>query len=89
MQTEEFAICMKQNMEKKKISLQNLSELTGISISRLEEYESGVFVAKSDEIISIGKALGVPPVILMKGGGNVHFSSLDEDDRRICDWEKY
>lgn len=89
MKTEEFALCMKRNMEKKKISLQDLAKLTNISISRLEEYESGVFVAKSEEIISIGKALGVPPIILMKGGGTVHFSSLDEDGQRICNWEKY
>ncbi len=89
MKTEEFAACMKRNMEKKNINLQDLSELTGISISRLKEYESGAFKAKYDEIILIGKALDVPPAILMKGGGMTHFSSLNEKGQRVCKWENY
>ncbi len=89
MKTEEFATCMKRHREKKNLNLQDLSELTGIPLSKLEEYESGDFIAKSEEIISISKALGVPPVILMKGGGTAHYSSFDEDGKRICNWEEY
>ena len=89
MKIEEFAICMKRNMDKKKLSLQDISELTGISISRLNEYESGVFKGKSNEIILIAKALDVPPAILIQGGGMAHFSSMDEKGQRTSKWDMY
>ena len=89
MNTEAFANCMKRHMEKKNISLQDLSKLTGIPIPRLEEYESGTFKARSSEIIAIGHALEVPPMLLMKGGGTVHYSMRDENGHRICKSETY
>ena len=88
MDTTKFAECMKSNMSKRKISTEDLSTMTGISVPRLKEYESGDFVAKSDEIFKISKAIDVPSIILMKGGGIVHYSSVDENGHRICKWDK-
>ena len=76
-------------MDARNLTTEALSELTGISVSRLEEYESGEFTAKSDEIIEIGKALDVPPLVLMKGGGIVHASHFDENDHRVSKWDMY
>ena len=53
METKQFAQCMKRNMDARNLTTEALSELTGISVSGLEEYESGEFTAKSDEIIEI------------------------------------
>ena len=89
MDTRKFAECMKLNMHKRNISIEVLSTMTGISVFRLKEYESGDFVAKSDEIFKIGKAIDVPPVVLMQGGGIVHSSSVDDNGYRICKWDKY
>ena len=71
MNTIKFAQCMKQNMEFKGLTTETLAALTGIPITRLKEYESGEFKARSDEIYAIGKALDVPPAILMHGGGTI------------------
>ncbi len=71
MDTNKFAECMRQNMKSSGLDIAALAELTGISVARLKEYESGKFSARSDEIFAIGKALDVPPAVLMHGGGTV------------------
>ena len=58
-------------MEVNGLTTESLSELTGISVARLKEYESGDFKARTDEIIAIVKALNVPPAVLMHGGGMI------------------
>ena len=71
MNTVKFAECMKQNMKVKVLTTEALAGLTGIPVTRLKEYESGEFKARSDEIYAIGRALDVPPAILMHGGGTI------------------
>ncbi len=71
MDTIKFAECMKQNMKSKGLTITVLAELTGISATRLMEYESSEFNPRSDEIYAIGKALDVAPVVLMHGGGTI------------------
>ncbi|MCR5026523.1 MAG: helix-turn-helix domain-containing protein [Methanobrevibacter sp.] len=85
-----FASCMKKNRENKKISIEDLGTITGISYQKLKEYESGEFdKIKASELQAIGKALDVPLLVLMKGGGNVHFLKEDEDGVKFCEWVEY
>ncbi len=85
-----FASCMKKNREKQKISIEDLERLTGVSCNKLREYESGEFDRiKASELQTIGKALDVPLIVLMKGGGNVHFLKEDEDRVKFCEWVEY
>ena len=71
MDNKKFVECMKKNMEVNGLTTESLSELTGISVARLKEYESRDFKARTAEIIAIGKALNVPPAVLMHGGGMI------------------
>ena len=89
MDTKVFAECMKRHMDKQGISTKYLSELTGISVDRLEELESGENKPKAKELFAISAVIKVPPLILMKGGGTFHLSSFDENGHRICRWEEY
>ena len=45
MDTKAFAECMKRNMDKQGITTEDLSKMTDISVSRLEECLSGDFKA--------------------------------------------
>ena len=89
MDTKVFAECMKRNMDKHGITTEVLSEMTGITVARLEELESGENKPKAKELHAISAAIKVPPLILMEGGGKYHFSSFDENGHRICKWEDY
>ena len=89
MDTKAFAECMKRNMDEHGITTEVLSEKTGISLKRLEELESGEYKPNSKELFAISDVIKVPPLILMKGGGNIHISSYDETGHRICRWEYY
>lgn len=85
-----FASCMKKNREKQKISIEDLERLTGVSCNKLREYESGEFDRiKSSELKAIAQAIDVPMLILMEGGGNVHFLKEDEDGLKVCEWVEY
>lgn len=89
MDTKAFAECMKRNMDKYDITTEALSDLSGISVARLEELKSGCIKPKAKELHAISAVIKVPPLILMKGGGKVHFSSVDENGHRICRWDEY
>ena len=89
MDTKAFAECMKRNMDKQGVTTEDLSKMTEIPVSRLEEYQSGDFKAKAKEIYAISAAIKVPPMALMHGGGLVHISELDENGHRVCRWEEY
>ena len=89
MNTKVFAECMKRNMDKQGITTKVLSEMVGVPVHRLKELETGEVIPKAKEIIAIGKAIKVPPLILMKGGGMVHSLCVDENGKRYGKWEEY
>ena len=89
MDTKAFAACMKRNMDKQGITTEALSELTGISVSRLEECLSGEYKPKAKELFAIGEALNVPPLVLKSGGGQIHSLVTDETGKRVSRWEEY
>lgn len=85
-----FSACMKRNREKQNISIEKLSEKTGIPVDKLIELESGEFdKIKSSELYKISEAIETPPVMLMHGGGTAHISSRLEDGKRYCEWVEY
>ena len=89
MDTKVFAECMKRNMNKHGITTEKLSELTCISIERLKELESGDNKPKAKELHAISTIIKVPPLILMEGGGMVHYLELDENGKKVSRWEEY
>lgn len=85
-----FATCIKRNREKQSLSLEDLEKLTGISIEKLMEFETGEFERiRASELKEIGKAINVPPLVLMSGGGMVSFRHQDENGKHICEWIEY
>lgn len=85
-----FAACMKRNREKHKITYEALSNETGIPIDKLIDFESGEFdCIKASELKDIAKAINVPPLSLMHGGGTVHYLHRFEDDYSYCEWVEY
>lgn len=55
-----FGLKLKQLRKEKKLSLQNLSELSGLSVSYLNEIENGRKYPKSDKILALSKAFDIP-----------------------------
>lgn len=85
-----FAECMKRNREKQNISFEILSERTDIPVGKLIEFESGEFDRiTASELENIGKAIKVPPVALMQGGGTAHHLHRPEDGNSYCEWVDY
>lgn len=85
-----FATCMKRNREKQSLSLDDLEKLTGISIEKLMEFETGEFERiKASELKTIGKAINVPVVVLMSGGGMMSIRHRDENGKFLCEWKEH
>ena len=85
-----FATCMKRNREKHSLSLEDLEKLTGISIEKLMEFETGEFDRiKASELKKIGKVINVPPLVLMSGGGKMSIRRYDENGKTRCEWIEY
>jgi len=82
--------CIKRNMEKKKLTSEMLSVITGITVERLKEYEEGNLKSKvkSSEILAIAEAVGVPPLVLMHGGG-LWESHGRNADGPFDEWNEY
>ncbi|SHK79777.1 hypothetical protein SAMN04488028_10915 [Reichenbachiella agariperforans] len=59
-----FGIKLKQYRQRLSMSLQNLSDLSGVSVSYLNEIEKGKKYPKTDKILSLAQALKVHPVDL-------------------------
>ena len=55
-----FGLKLKQLRKERKLSLQNLSELSGLSVSYLNEIENGRKYPKSDKILALAKAFDIP-----------------------------
>ncbi len=58
MNSQKIGECLKRNMEKNNITAEILSEKTGLSLSRIEEYMSGEFVPKAFELKLIAHEVG-------------------------------
>lgn len=89
MDTKAFAECIKRNMDKHGITMEVLSEKTSITAARLEELESGENKPKAKELHAISAVIKVPPLILMKGGGKVHYLELDDNGKKVGRWAEY
>lgn len=55
-----FGLKLKQLRKERKLSLQNLSALSGLSVSYLNEIENGRKYPKSDKILALSKAFDIP-----------------------------
>lgn len=85
-----FATCMKRNREKHSLSFEDLEKLTGISIEKLMEFETGEFDRiKASELKKIGKVINVPPLVLMSGSGMMSIRRQDENGKTRCEWIEY
>ena len=60
-----IADLIKQCRKNCNITQEKLSELSGISLSTIKKYESGVRNPKQDQLFKIAKALGVPPTTFL------------------------
>ena len=89
MDSKKISECMKRNMEKNNITAQSLSEKTGLSVERIEEYMSGDFVPKAFELKLIAQEIYVPLISLIHGGGWIEFYMKDEYGRTVTKWEEY
>ena len=84
-----FAECMKRNMAKKNITTEELAEMTGISAERLRSFESASSKPKASELHKISAAIGVPPLILIEGGGLIQKLCRNEDGTSHEEWCEY
>ncbi len=89
MDTKAFAECMKRNMDKQGITIEDLSIMTDFSVPRLEECITGNYKPKAKELFVIAEAIKVPPLILKSWGGTVHSLVLDENGKKVSKWNKY
>ncbi len=71
------------------LSMADVSEKTGINIETLEKYEKSIQKPTAGDIKSLGKALGIPPVILTHGPRMVHSSGFDENGHRTSKWTEF
>jgi len=55
-----FGLKLKQLRKERKLSLHNLSDISGLSISYLNEIENGRKYPKSDKILALSKAFDIP-----------------------------
>ncbi len=70
---------------KKKVAIENLSEMTGLSISHLEDIEDGSGFAPVGDILKIARALTIDPGELLQRGKS---SERDLEKQRIQDFKK-
>ena len=89
MDTKLFAECMKRNMTQKNITTEELAEMTGISAERLQSLESSSSKPNASELHKISAAIGVPPLILMEGGGLIQKLCRNEDGTSREEWCEY
>ena len=89
MELDSFAKLISEKRAALGLSLADVSERTGIAIDVLEKYELGEQMPSAKDIKSLGEILGIPPVILMKGGGTMHYSGFDENGHRTSGWSEF
>ncbi|MBN2079834.1 MAG: cupin domain-containing protein [Spirochaetes bacterium] len=64
--------------KRKKLSIEELSELTGLSASHLEEIEAGTSFAPVGDMLKIARALTVDPDELLRSG-----SEMEKEKNRV------
>lgn len=89
MDLKSFAKLISEKRKALGLSMTDVSEKTGINVETLEKYEKGIQKPTAGDIKSLGKALGIPPVILMHGHGIMHSSGFDEDGHRTSKWTEF
>ena len=72
--------CIKRNRMKQGIRLEELSNKTGIDIQKLQEFEEGQYKPQYSMLMKISRALKIPPLIIMRGGGR---SCVSDEDGKI------
>ncbi|RKM56237.1 XRE family transcriptional regulator [Butyrivibrio sp. X503] len=89
MELDVFAKMISEKRNALGLSMADVSEKTGIAVDLLEKYEAGIQKPKARDLKSLGKALDIPPVILMHGPCTAHYSNIDENGHKISKWKKY
>lgn len=69
-----FAIRMRESMEKKGITAAELSRRTGIGKNLISYYLNEKYLPKQDKVYAIAQALGVDPGWLMTGVEQRHYN---------------
>ena len=81
--------CIHRNRERIHMSLEELADKTGMSVSALEEYENGAKKPRASELRRISDVLDVPMIALMHGGGGMYREVRDKNGRTILEYRKY
>ena len=89
MDAKKIGSCIKRNRNKHKISLEELAKQTEIRVEQLLKYENGDELPKYKELVAISKAIDVPLVFLLKGGGEGLARIKTDDGNSVCRWYEY
>lgn len=89
MDAKKIGACIKRNRESHKMTLSDLSRMTGIPVSVLQSYENGTGEQRIEELKRISKAVQVPLLPLVHGGGEWESLGVDREGRRFCKRDKY
>ena len=81
--------CIHRNRERIHMSLEELADNTGMSVSALKEYEKGAKKPRASELRRISDVLDVPMVALIHGGTGMYREVRDENGRTILEYWEY
>ena len=81
--------CIHRNRERLQMSLEELADKAGMSVSVLEEYEKGLKKPRASELRRISDVLDVPMVPLIHGGANMYREVRDENGRTFLKYWEY
>ena len=84
-----FGNCMKRNREKHNITLDDLTQRTGLCKELLQAFEDGTQKPKASELKKISQEIKVPLLILKSGGGTIGVRCIDKNGKPVCDWREY
>lgn len=89
MNTKAIGACIHRNRESLGMSLEELADKAGMSVSSLKEYEKGLKKPRASELKCISDALDIPMVMLIHGGGGMYREVKDENGRTILRYREY
>lgn len=81
--------CIHRNRECLHMSLEELADKAGISVSVLKEYEKGLKKPRASELKHISAVLDVPMVVLIHGGAGIYREVRDENGKTILRYRTY
>ena len=81
--------CIHRNRERLQMSLEELADKAGMSVSALEEYEKGLKKPRASELRRISDVLDVPMYALIHGGAGMYRKVKDENGKTILEYWEY